>query len=53
VPEISDDDLGLLACCASRYGARLPYGLVPERIWSLLTPEWQRRVQDALDEEHG
>jgi hypothetical protein len=48
--EVSDGDLGMLVICASGYGSRLPYGLVPDRIWELLTPEWRRRVRECQDE---
>lgn len=51
--EISVADLGWLLCCAVRYNARIPYGVVPGRIWTKLSPEWQRRVNEAAEEEYN
>jgi hypothetical protein len=47
---ISMADLELLVSCAVSYDVRLPYGLVPPRIWSLLSAERQARLQRDFNE---
>lgn len=37
MPEITQEDLYMLVILATDYNSRLPYGVVPERIWKLLT----------------
>jgi hypothetical protein len=47
---IDPDDLGLLVWCAINYDSRLPYGIVPERIWKALTPEWQAKITGWMED---
>ena len=44
MPEISDDDLGLLAWCALGYGRRLPSGRIPPQVWEALSTEWRGKI---------
>ena len=39
MPEISDDDLGLLAWCALGYGRRLLSGRIPPQVWEALSTD--------------
>lgn len=41
---MTDDELGLLVWCALGYDRRLPSGLVPERVWDQLTPQWREKI---------
>lgn len=47
---IDPDDLGMLVWCAINYGSRLPYGIVPERIWKALTPEWRAKITEWMED---
>lgn len=48
---VTRGDLYLLITCAASYNTRLPYGLVPPRLWDLLTAEMQASFQQSADDD--
>lgn len=48
--EIERADFVMLVTLASSYDSRLPYGIVPERIWKLLTSEEQAELERHWEE---
>jgi hypothetical protein len=50
---ISSEDYYMLIRCAQRRGSRLPFGVIPEHLWALLTPQQQADLnQRAFDDEN-
>jgi hypothetical protein len=46
---LTAEDYFMLLWCARKYQSRLPYGIIPERLWMKLTPEQQARFEDDDD----
>jgi hypothetical protein len=44
MPEVSDDDLGLLVWCAISFDRKLPGGYAPPGAWDALSDEWRHKI---------